>query len=285
MKILLLGDGGQLASELEKTLADEILAPVSHTQLDIRDRAAVEALAAQVRPDCIINTAAYHRVDDCEEHVEEAFAVNVSGVANVARAAARHGALLVQFSTNYVFDGGKSSPYTEDDVPQPLSVYGTSRLAGEWVARHFAPRVLLVRTCGLYGAAGRRAKSGVGNFVENMLRLAAEGKPIRVVNDQRCTPTSARELAQRLAPMLRAGVCGLFHLTNEGECSWYEFAQEIFRVCGLTPDLRPVSSAEFAARARRPAYSVLENRALRAAGFERFRPWQVALAEYLRDRV
>jgi dTDP-4-dehydrorhamnose reductase len=281
MRILLLGAGGQLARELVRELAGETLTPVAHAQLDIRDHSGVEALIEQTRPECIINTAAFHRVDDCEDHPELARAVNVEAVRHLAHAAERAGALLVQLSTNYVFDGRTTQPYAEDAAPNPVSVYGRSRLEGERAAREESSRVLIVRTCGLYAAGGSRSKHG-GNFVEMMLHLAAERKAIRVVNDQRCTPTRARDLAAWLADLVRAQTTGLFHVTNSGACSWYEFAQEIFRLSGVKPDLRAVSSAEFGARAPRPAYSVLENRALRTAGYAPLPPWPEALACYLR---
>jgi dTDP-4-dehydrorhamnose reductase len=282
MRILLFGAGGQLAGELERALRSEEITPVTHAQLDIRDHAGVDALVEQARPECVINTAAYHRVDACEDYPEVARAVNVDAARHLARAAERVRALLVQLSTNYVFDGRARTPYDEDAEAHPLSVYGRSRLEGERAAREECSRLLVVRTCGLYAAGGSRAKSG-GNFVATMLRLAAEGKPIRVVNDQVCTPTRARDLAERLAELVRTRATGLFHITNTGECSWFEFARESFRLSGLRPDLRAVSSAEFAARAPRPAYSVLENRALRAAGFASLPSWPEALERYLRE--
>lgn len=284
MKILLIGANGQLAQDIlaQATRSGEQVVPVTHEQLDVRDAARVEALARQHRPECIINTAAFHRVDACEDQPELTFAVNRDGAGNLARAADAVGALLVQFSTDYVFDGGKKTPYTESDQPRPLSVYGKSRLAGEVVVAQNCRRHLLVRTCGLYGHAGSRSKSG--NFVETMLRLAAEKRPLRVVDDQVSTPTSTEELAQRLLRLLRGGAQGLFHMTNSGQCSWYEFAREIFRLAKLDANITAVSTADYAARAPRPLYSVLNNAALRAAGEPDFDDWQVALARYLAAR-
>ncbi len=282
MRILLIGAKGQLAQDLARVLAGEYLVTVSHEQLEISDGTAVQALAAQVRPDCIINTAAFHDVDACEDQAREAFSVNGGGVAHLARAAQRAGAVLVHFSTDYVFDGAKRSPYVESDVPRPLSVYAMSRVAGEWAVQNYCEKYFLVRPCGLYGAGGRTSKRG--NFVETLLRLAAAGKPIRVVTDHIVTPTSTRELAERFLPLLRSGAYGLYHMTNAGECSWYEFAQEVFRQMGIACEITPTTGAEFGEKARRPPYSVLDNAALRAAGFPDFRPWQEALADYLRER-
>jgi dTDP-4-dehydrorhamnose reductase len=283
MKILLTGAGGQLAQDILATWTRHDITALPHSALDITSAAAVDAAADSLRPGCIVNTAAFHLVDQCEDRHEDAFRVNVVGVGHLARAAQRHGAILMQFSTDYVFDGHQRTPYVETDEAHPLSVYAASRLAGEWMAAHFCERALVVRTCGLYGLGGRTTRTG--NFVETMLRVAAAGKPLRVVNDQVATPTWTRELAQKAGELLAADApCGLYHLTNRGACSWYEFAAEIFRLFGVPADLRPISSAEYHAKARRPAYSVLDNFRLRQAGLADFSPWQEALAQYARMR-
>ena len=286
MKILLIGARGQLAQDIVRAAAkggaSEEIIPVTHEQLDIRDAAEVNACVAGARPNCVINTAAFHKVDVCEDEPENAFSVNEQGVLNVARAAQRARAQLVQFSTDYVFDGEKRTPYVEADEARPLSVYGKSRLAGERAVQVASERYLIIRTCGLYGLAGSQSKAG--NFVETMLRLGGSGKPVKVVDDQVCTPTGSFDLAHHLLPLIRGGAQGLFHLTNTGECSWFEFAQRIFAISGTNAKLEACSTAEYAAKAKRPAYSVLETQALRAAGFPELRAWQEALAEYLRSR-
>lgn len=285
MKIFLIGAKGQLARDLQIEFAAagkyEIL-PVTHEQLDIRDKRMVDDLVASARPECIINTAAFHRVDLCEDEPETTFAVNEGGVANLARAAHKQNALLVQLSTDYVFDGGKRSPYAEGDQARPLSVYGKSRLAGERAVKQYCPGHIIIRTCGLYGVAGSQSKTG--NFVETMLRLAAGAKAPRVVNDQVCTPTSTRDLARHMVRLVPSGAQGLFHMTSTGECSWFDFARECFRLAGVCAPVTPVSSEQYGAKARRPAYSVLDNLAYRNAGFNDFRPWQEALAEYMHAR-
>ncbi len=282
MRILLTGAEGQLAGDLRRVFVHDEIVAVTHAKLEICDRTAIESLVDRLRPDSIINTAAFNRVDDCEDDVERAFAVNAAGVLNLARVAQCVSAVLVHFSTNYVFDGAKGSPYVETDVPAPLSVYGMSKLAGEWVVQQYCEKYFLVRTCGLYGIAGKTSRTG--NFVERMLRLASERKPIRVVNDQIVNPTSTRDLAEKLLRLIHTKKFGLYHMTNTGECSWYDFAKEIFHRAGVSAELSPTSSESFGAKARRPAYSVLDNYALRASGFADFPPWQEALAEYLRER-
>lgn len=284
MRILLIGAAGQLGQDLSPVLqkgGHEVVA-VTHEQLEICSPEAVGRAVAGARPECIINTAAFHRVDDCEDQAERAFAVNVTGVRNLAEGAERTGAALVHFSTDYVFGGGKRTPYLESDLPQPLSIYAMSKLAGEFAARRYCSRHFVIRTCGLYGMGGSRSKGG--NFVETMLRLAAQKKTIRVVADQIVTPTSTADLAERVLSLIESQRHGLYHMSSTGECSWYEFAAEVFRLSKVEADLQPTDSWSFGAKARRPAYSVLDNCQMRAAGIAEFRPWREALAEYMRQR-
>jgi len=190
----------------------------------------------------------------------------------------------VHFSTDYVFDGRRSTPYREEDPPGPLSHYGESKLAGERLALTRCRRALVFRVCGLFGVARSAGKGGT-NFVETMLRLAREGRPIRVVRDQVLTPSYTLDLAPKVWRAVARAAHGVYHLTNAGETSWYDFAREIFRLSGLTPDLTGVTAAEYGARARRPAYSVLGHGRLAALGEDDLRPWQEALAAYLRERA
>lgn len=282
MRILIFGAGGQLANELERTLEGEEVLALPHEEADICDAAAIESHARRFRPDCMINTAAFHHVDDCEDEVERSFAVNAVAVKNLVDVARAVGSKLVHFSTDYVFDGAKKQPYSETDTPRPLSIYAMSKFAGEQIVQRYAERYFLIRTCGLYAHVHSGGKGG--NFVETMLRLAREGRTIRVVRDQVATPTRAEDLAKRVAPLVHSDKYGIYHMTNTGACSWFEFAQAIFRLAGVPADVRPVSSAEFRAKARRPPYSVLDNYALREAGFAELPPWEQALAEYLRER-
>ena len=281
-KVVLIGANGQLGSELAKIFFDHDLVPLTHTDLDIADAKGIEKVLGQHSPDLILNTAAYHRVDECEEFPARAYEVNALAVRHLAQWAKAHQAVLLHVSTDYVFDGCLRRPYTEADPPAPLSAYAVSKLAGEYFIRAILDRHVIVRTCGLYGIAGSSGKGG--NFVETMLRLATEGKEIRVVDDQVLTPTSAKELARKVRRLVETGAYGLYHITNNGACSWYEFAAAIFELSGLTPRLEPTTSAAFGARANRPAYSVLDNAKLRSLGMDDLRDWRDALAEYLDGR-
>jgi dTDP-4-dehydrorhamnose reductase len=282
MTTLLIGANGQLGSELRHAFRDHRLVALTHADLELTDhRQVIETLQIH-RPALILNTAAYHRVDECEDFPDRAFAVNALAVRDLAVASKAVGATLVQFSTDYVFDGRRRHPYRETDLPGPLSAYATSKLAGEYFVRSILERHIVVRTCGLYGVAGRHTKTG--NFVETMLRLASEGRQIRVVGDQVLTPTSAKELARKVRELVETGEFGLYHITNSGACSWYQFAAAIFEMSGIRADLSETTAAAYGARAARPPYSVLENANLGRLGLDDLRPWQEALKAYLEDR-
>jgi len=282
MKIALIGADGQLGSDLLPLLAREQAVPLYFPDFDITKADAVRDFFVEERPEVVINTAAFHRVDECEEKVEEAFRVNAFAVRDLARVCLEIGAVLVHFSTDYVFNGRKGAPYVETDCPSPLSVYGASKLSGEHFVRAICPTSYVIRTCGLYGMAGSREKGR--NFVEAMISLEHSGRPIRVVNDQWVTPTSSRELAARTVELIRTGQFGLFHMTNEGWCTWYEFARTIFDILGKKPRIVPVDTAAFGARAMRPAYSVLENKRAKAAGLQDFSQWTDALRNFLKEK-
>ena len=284
MKILLIGARGQLGRDLAATgqAAGHAMLARTHAELDIRDAAALEAQVAAERPDAVVSTAAFHHVETCERQPEEAFATNAFGVLNLARACQRHGAALMHFSTDYVFDGEQRTPYRENDRPRPLNAYGMSKLAGEYLLAANCPRHFIVRTTGLYGVAGSAGKGG--NFVETMLKKAAAGEAIRVVRDQVVTPTYTVDLAAKALELLATERFGLYHVTNEGQCSWFEFAAKIFALAGLHPDLTPVDSATFASSVHRPAFSVLAKDGLRAAGLAPMPPWEDGLARYLQSR-
>ncbi|MBI3406689.1 MAG: dTDP-4-dehydrorhamnose reductase, partial [Acidobacteria bacterium] len=209
MRILLIGAGGQLAEDLCAVLASEEILAASHSELDIGDPAAVATFVEKLRPECVINTAAFNLVDACEDRSEEAFRVNTLGVYYLARAAKQAGARLVHFSTNYVFDGGKNAPYNENDLPHPLSIYAQSKLGGEWAAQQYCEKHFVIRTAALYGRAGNKSKGG--NFVERLIRNADEGKPLRIVNDQIVNPTYTLDLAQSVGRLIRTERYGLYH--------------------------------------------------------------------------
>ena len=282
MKIMILGAGGQLGSELVNILQDDTLIPLTHMDIEMTDEQQVNSILSSNMPDVVINTAAYHRVDNCEDNVELSFAVNSYAVRTIARICNDLGITFVHFSTDYVFGGEKKTPYVEDDCPNPHSVYAVSKLAGELFVRNICSRYYLIRTCGLYGAKGVSGKGG--NFIETMIRLANGKKPLNVVSDQIVTPTYAKELAAKVSQLIRTEEYGSYHITNNGGCSWYEFARTIFKLTGIDADISPISSSEFGAKARRPAYSVLENRNLKLLGLDDMMQWHDALKEYLIEK-
>jgi dTDP-4-dehydrorhamnose reductase len=283
MRILLTGANGQLGRDLARAFHGDDLIPLTRAELDVTDASRVQATILAARPNLVVNTAAYNRVDDAEREVVQAFAVNAVGTRNVALACRVAGAVLVHFSTDYVFDGAKDEPYLEDDMPRPLNVYGVSKLAGEYFVRALTPNHFLVRTSGLYGVAGSRSKGG--NFVETMIRLGREQPVVRVVADQVLTPTYTVDLAAAVRSLITTRCYGLYHVTNGGQCSWYDFARAIFEAGDVTARLEPISSAAYGAPAVRPRYSVLTHRALLQAGLADLRPWQEALAAYLVERA
>ena len=289
-RTLLIGATGQLGSELVPLLGAELEA-VDHTQLEITDTAATAALVRRTRPDVIVNTAAFHAVDRCEDEPERALAVNALAVRELARIAAGAGALLVHFSTDYVFGGdpaGAPRPHREDDPPAPRSAYAVSKLAGEWFVRALAPRHLIVRSAGLFGGAGSRGKGG--NFVTAIVRRARAGEPLRVVADQITAPTYTADLARTVAALIArepasgGTVRGIVHATADGACSWHEFAVAILAESGIDAPVAAISSRELAAPAPRPAYSVLANERLDAWGIARPPHWRDGLRAYLAAR-
>ncbi len=284
MRVAVIGANGQLGSELVRVFSNVEwdVAPLTRPGCDVCDFATVRTVLREIRPAVVVNTAALTRVDDCEEDVRTAFDVNTHAVRNLAGECQALGSVLVHLSTDYVFGGEKRAPYTEDDAPCPLSVYGVSKLAGEYYARTICARHFVVRTSGLYGTAGARGKGG--NFVETMLQMARAGRPIRVVDDQVLTPTYAGDLAEAIARLMGTEAYGLYHMTNNGACSWYEFAGRIFARVGLRPDFGPLTSEDWGAPARRPPYSVLANEKLIQAGVGGLRTWTEALDAYLKEK-
>jgi dTDP-4-dehydrorhamnose reductase len=282
MRIAVLGAAGQLGSDLGPRLPGTVV-PLSRAEIDLERPEPFFAPRPDI--DVLVNCAAYNFVDRAETEPAKAIAVNSLGVRSLAALCATHRIRLVHFSTDYVFglDAARTVPYSESDAPGPVSAYGLSKLIGEYAVLAAHPANLVVRTCGLYGTAGTGGKGG--NFVETMLRLAGEGKPIRVVNDQTCTPSYTVDVAEAVAALVRSDAAGLYHVTNAGSCTWYEFAAEIFRLAGLKPSLTPITSVEYGAPARRHAFSVLSNAKLASAGVLPPRSWREALAAYLAART
>ncbi|GAB3067258.1 dTDP-4-dehydrorhamnose reductase [Intrasporangium mesophilum] len=279
LRVLVTGAGGMLARDLVPALrtAGHVVTALGRSDLDVTD--AAECVAGVAGHDVVVNTAAWTKVDEAETHEAQAFSVNATGVANLARAATRAGARLVQISTDYVFDGTATAPYAADQPLAPASAYGRTKAAGEWAARALCPDTWLVRTAWLYGRGGL-------NFVETMLRLAAGRETVSVVDDQRGQPTSTVELASLVARLLASEAApGIYHGTASGETSWHGFARAVFAGAGLDPErVLPTTTHAFPRPAHRPAYSVLSHDTLVAAGIEPVGDWRAGLTAYLSGR-
>jgi dTDP-4-dehydrorhamnose reductase len=284
MKVLLIGATGQLGTDLVKALVDVDLVALAHRDVDICEPVGLGETLRRYMPDVVINTAAYHKVDECEVNPEKTFAVNTYGVRNLALACREVGSALLHLSTDYVFGGdvGRRKPYVESDPPSPINVYGIAKLAGEYLMQYLLDRYWIVRSQWLYGVAGASGKGG--NFVELMLRLAREGRDIKVVNDQEGSPTYTLDLAYKIAELITIDRYGVYHITNAGSCTWYQFACRIWEMSELDPNAEPTTTEAFGAVATRPVYSVLDNAALRQIGVNGMRPWEEALAAYLEER-
>jgi dTDP-4-dehydrorhamnose reductase len=282
MRIAVIGSNGQLGSDVVREFtenSDEVTA-FTHSDLEVGDLQSIRSALLKADPRVVVNTAAVHDVEVCEREPEKAFTVNALGPRNIAVVARELDAVLMHVSTDYVFDGNRSTPYNEIDLPRPLNCYGNTKLAGEYFVRCTSERHFVLRTSGLFGKGRCRGKQSP-NFVELMLKLARERGEVRVVNDEVVTPTSTAELARQIVALSRSECYGLYHATAERSCSWYEFAREIFELTGTRVTLKIASANEFPAKVSRPRYSVLENHALKRAGLNIFRPWQDGLRDYL----
>lgn len=280
MTHLILGGAGQLAQSFQRLLGERAHS-LDRRQADLLGPASLKDTLDRLRPAVVLNCAAYNQVDRAETDGVAAWTVNALAPAAVADWCQANDALLVHFSTNYVFglEEARATPYRETDIPGPVSVYGSTKLAGEHFVLSRSPRALVIRTCGLFGRRG--AGEAPSNFVATMLRVAGQGKPLRVVEDQICTPTYTDDLAVATLSLLETRAKGLFHVTNAGQCTWFEFARSIFEERKLTPDLTPIPSAAYPVPARRPLYSVLDCTRLSAVGVRALRPWRDALRDYL----
>ena len=280
MKTLVFGSSGQLGHDLMSTFGDKAVG-LTHADVDVTDGIGVSRIVREQRPDWVINTAAFHRVDDCELNPALAFAVNAVGAGNVARAATEIGAGVVFFSTDYVFDGegrARHDPHTESSKAEPRNAYGVSKLAGEQLVMNANPRHLVIRSAGLYGTATSRKG---WTFPELMVSKGRSDGWVQVVTDQALSPTYTRDLAEATQSLMEQEARGLFHLTNEGECSWYEFAQATFDIAGIAVNMEPTTTVTGERRARRPSYSALASERLAEAGVPPLRPWRAALEQYL----
>jgi dTDP-4-dehydrorhamnose reductase len=283
VKYAVLGALGQLGHDLCPRLSGEVV-PLERAQADLTKPETLYPTLKALAPDVVVNCAAYNFVDKAEQEPEAAFRVNAWGLSALAAACRQLDCALVHFSSDYVFglDADRRTPWTETDAPGPISVYGLSKLVGEYLVRSTCPKHFVIRTCGLYGVWGSGGKGG--NFVETMLRLAEQRKPLRVVADQVCTPSYTVDVATATAALIQTSKYGLYHVTNAGSCSWYEFARTNFEKAGAKANLTAITSQEYGAAARRPSYSVLSNGRYASLGLPPLRPWQEALAAYLQER-
>ncbi len=281
MKVAVVGANGQLGTDLVDALAAAgiVVASLNHGEIEVASLESVRQALTVHLPDAVLNTAAFHNMPRCEEEPERAFAVNAVGALNLARATTELGARNVYFSTDYVFDGAKGEPYAETDPPQPLNVYGASKLAGERLSEVYAPGSLVLRVSGLYGQVPCRDKGE--NFITKMIGFASTRPEVRVVTDEILTPTPTRAIAQKTVELLRTDATGLLHLTCEGSCSWHEFAREIFSTLEIETPLHEATVADFPSPVARPHYSVLANTRLAETGLAPMPHWREALHDFL----
>lgn len=275
-KLIITGSNGQLGKELQKMLKDSTEYELINTdvaELDITNLTDVLAFVEDVMPYAIINCAAHTGVDACETQIDLAYKINAIGPRNLAIAATKVQAKIVHVSTDYVFSGDGSRPYTEFDEVGPVGIYGKSKRAGEDFVKEFSSQYFIIRTAWLYGDGN--------NFVKTMLRLSATNPEVRVVCDQFGTPTSAYELAKAICYLVPSDNYGVFHGTCEGSCNWAEFAQEIFRLAGKDTKVIPIPSSEYVTPAKRPAYSIMENRMLKLTTDFEFADWKEAISRYM----
>lgn len=275
MKILVTGGHGQLGKEIVEEFSKEHETyGFSKQDLDVTDINQVIAVLHRFKPDAVIHAAAYTKVDQAELEPVSAYSVNAYGTRNIAVATQQLGAKMVYISTDYVFDGSQSTPYREFDQTAPLNQYGKSKLAGEQMVQTFAEKLFIVRTSWLFGKHGP-------NFVRTMLQLSRTKEELKVVCDQVGTPTSTHDLSRFLKDLVKSEKYGIYHASNSGSCSWFEFAQAVFQTAAIPQKIIPVESKDFPQLAVRPAYSVLDHMAIRLHGFEDFRHWRDALREFL----
>lgn len=286
MKVLLIGANGQLGQDILKTFKEPyFVIPSFREDLDITDFKKVKRTLKKIKPNLIINTAAYHKVDEIENNHQKAFQINAIAQQNISKAASEIDSTVVFISTDYVFgrDSKRKSPYHETDLPGPVNTYGLTKLAGEEMTKIYAKKYFVVRTSGLYGTSQSSQKGD--NFIERMRKLSSQKNEIKVVNDQFLSPTYTLNLAQNLYSLLKTDKYNTYHMVSEGSCSWWQFTNEIFRFLKLNTKVTPVSSSFFETEARRPSYSVLRNANLNKNGLNIMNHWKINLRAYLEKEV
>jgi len=281
MKVAIIGSNGQLGTDLVKAFRESgEVVPLTHKEIDVTDPATFSLIRSE-KPDVIINTAAFHKTDQCEVEPLWAFNVNSVGARNIAALSTELGSAVVFISTDYVFSGTKGYPYDERDAPSPINTYGVSKLAGELFTR-LNPKSYVVRVASLFGSAGASGKGG--NFVETMLSKARKGEPISVIADMWMSPTYTRDAAAAIRAIVEKQIpFGTYHVTNQGACSWLEFTKEIFRIMGMDVTVTPIRASQFPTKATRPVFSALESAYLAGHGIS-MPTWKWALKSYLEEK-
>ncbi len=280
MKVAVIGANGQLGSDLVAYFEDKSeVVPLTHADMEIADVDSARDVLTRVKPDVVINTAAFHNVPKCEEDPLTSFRINGQGALNLAKLSEDLNFKLVHYSTDYVFDGAKQQPYVESDCPNPLNVYAITKLDGEHFIQAYSNAHFILRVSGIYGKKPCRAKGG--NFIDTMRKAAASRPLVKVVRDEVLTPTSTIEIARNTWDLIQTEAYGLYHMTAEGQCSWYEFAQVIFDKLDIQTPLESCTVDEFPSPVKRPFYSVLENSQLKKIGLNRMAHWKEALEVYL----
>ncbi|HXP92993.1 MAG TPA: dTDP-4-dehydrorhamnose reductase [Candidatus Binatia bacterium] len=279
---LILGAHGQLGTDLMIVFRDRNPIALDQPNVDLTDLSSIAKLFEHPQPTVVINAAAFTNVEQCEREPQQAFAINAVAVDELARLCAQAKIPLVTVSTDYVFSGETDRPYDEHDPAEPINAYGISKLAGELLAKRHGSAWFVFRTSGLYGIAGASGKGYT--FVDRVLKQAENGEPVRVVDDMTFSPSYTVDVALAMRRVIESGRFGLYHVTNAGMCTWYEFAREAFVLSGLSPDIQPIKSSEFKTIVRRPMFSALAHGELRRAGFPDLPEWREGLRSYLEAR-
>jgi dTDP-4-dehydrorhamnose reductase len=282
MNVAVIGANGQLGTDLMDVLSvRHNVTGLNHADIEITEVESVRNALSTIKPAIVLNTAAYHIVPEAEKFPAKAFQINGIGALNLAKVCQDLNIRLVHYSTDYVFDGKKQKPYTEDDRPNPLSVYANTKLSGEYFALNYCDHSYVVRVSGIYGKVPCRAKGG--NFITTMIKLANEKPEVRVVNDEILTPTPTYHIAKNTAALIETDAFGLYHMSCEGEVSWYEFAKVIWETLRLKTPLYAASVKDFPLVVKRPFYSVLENKNLNKLGINEMPEWREALIQFLKS--
>jgi dTDP-4-dehydrorhamnose reductase len=282
LKIAVIGANGQLGSELcNKFKEKHEVVGLTHRDIEITNIDNIRTVMSGIKPDLIVNTAAYHNLPECEKNPDISFQVNAVGALNLAKTVTDMGSVLVHYSTDYVFDGEKREPYVEKDLTNPLNIYAMTKHNGEILIKNYCHRYFVIRISGIYGKAVCRAKGN--NFITTMEKAARERDVVKVVNDEILTPTPVFEIAKNTLRLVETEGFGLYHMTCEGHCSWFEFAGVIFKELKLETPLISCTSEEFPSEIKRPSYSVLENHKLKSVNLNQMSHWKDALITYLRN--